>query len=257
MVDRLEAEAQQALLQREQRVAPSHSLHKRTGSPNPPISTPPAHTLSPRIGSPPPANEAYEELTVDTCNGPAIIRLPLVPGEDEFSRETRIFELENKVQRIREQEEIARMAASIRAAHPETVPAPNSPPSLVPPIPTSCPPSPSLVPPEPAPTYPPPFDVRSVGTPLQRSSGLSSPPTGSPNSEVEDDNLFLNDPFRLSAVRKTREPSIFPPLAAYKLETLSNNRPSALDYLAGYEDDDIDGSIPDEGANSMVGHLPM
>jgi hypothetical protein len=45
----------------------------------------------------------------------------LIQGEDELTRETRIFELEAEIQRVREQQEIARMAGRIHAAHPNTV----------------------------------------------------------------------------------------------------------------------------------------
>ncbi|KAF9070981.1 hypothetical protein BDP27DRAFT_1419509 [Rhodocollybia butyracea] len=274
VVDRLEVEAQEALAQREQRAVSAHHLPRRNGLHGPPIPSspspiglPPSSINAPTssVDSTPPV---YEELTVVTCTGPATIRLPLVPGEDELSRETRIFDLENEIQRVREREEIARMAVSIRAAHAIVHPVPASTfpssPSLVPPVPDSIAPSQALVP---APGSAPSLDISaSSATPFQASSGLlpplpSSPAEASPNinSEAEEDYSFLIDPFGLSSVRKTREPLLFPPLAASKLETLSLfsniQRSTALDDLAGYEDDDTEGSLQEEGATSTVVHL--
>jgi hypothetical protein len=84
----------------------TEALVRRSTSPSPPVEPP----------------LAYEEITVETCTGPATIRLPLVQHEDELSREQRIFSLEADVQKTREREEISRMAARIRATHPEMRP---------------------------------------------------------------------------------------------------------------------------------------
>lgn len=263
MVDKLEARAQEAALQREQRPPSSPSdqrqkIHSSISPPPPP----------PSIAPPP----AYEELTVETCTGPATIRLPLLPNEDELTHEQRIFALQDEVQRAREREEISRMAAAIRAAHPDLVPA-------------STPASPSLL----INT-----SVPSVSTPSITSNTAVAPipvgpdallatspspiipsliddrprPALSSSPDSEPDTLMPNDPFRLFTLRKTREPLVFPPLAASKLETLSffsRNRQSALDALCMYEDEDHEPSTaevnnpstPDEAPASKIANIQM
>ncbi|KAF9059898.1 hypothetical protein BDP27DRAFT_1430731 [Rhodocollybia butyracea] len=240
VVDRLEAEAQEAQARRPQRERTSHRI-SRAKSPQSSSSPPPPISL------PPPS--AYEELTVETCTGPATIRLPLIPDEDELSRETRIYELESEVQLVRQREEIARMAASIRAAHPDPVPAGTASTSST---------SPSFVGPVSSPGSPP-LDIplSSYSAPLRRSS--TSPAMASPDLDSEEEcDSSLIDPFGLSAIPR-REPLLFPPLAVSTLETswlFPSNRRSALDYLAAYEDE-TEVSILVEGSTSNIPTFPV
>jgi hypothetical protein len=132
VVARLEADVQEELAQGERRQAMSRKVRPGPPSPSPPPST----STSPHVDD----LSQFEELTVDTCSGPVTILLPLVPNEDELSRETRIFELEEEVLRARERQEIERLAGRIRKANPDRVPrapASDTPasPSLVPPVP--------------------------------------------------------------------------------------------------------------------------
>lgn len=234
VVDRLEAEAQQALAQREHRQVFSPRRRKAVSPPG--IAPTPVDSPSPVDSAPP----AFEELTVDTCTGPATIRLPLVPNEDELSRETRIFTLEAEVQRTRERQEIARMAGQIRTANPPASP-------YLANTATSAPSSPAALP----------FSEHAPPP------SLSSPAAASPrpDSDPELDESIMTDPFGLAAVQRPREPLLFPPLSVSTLETLSlfqNYHSSALDELDGYDsNEDFGGSNSDEVPTSKEANILM
>lgn len=258
VVDKLEAEAQEVLAQREQRQASSQHLSRQSHPPSPPIGAP-SRVDRPRVDSPPPSPQ-YEEITVDTCAGPATIRLPLVPGEDELSREIRIFDLEAELQKDRERLEIARIAARIRDAHPDTAPpAPVTSPPLRPPatLPPAYNPlaSPLAQPPTPTPNPTASLDIASdISSPLFPSLSSPAAPSPSPNLDSEEDDLVLKDPFRVSSWRQSREPSLFPPLPASKPGTLFlfPKRRTALDDLKVYDDDETKSTNSDEVPISEV-----